>query len=68
MRYTSDVMRYLMYYNSYGDRERARGLFAEIPAAARNSLLSVDYSEAEARCPQHMPIGELVAEAVRKLA
>jgi len=66
--YTSDIMRYLMYYNSYGDRDRARELFAQIPVEARRRLLSIDYSVAEARCPQHMPIGELVAEAVSKLA
>ena len=64
----SDIMRYLMYYNSYGDRDVARELFAQIPAGARNRLLTVDYSLAETRCPQRLPIAELVAEAVRKLA
>jgi len=66
--YVSDIMRYLMYYNSYGDKERARELFAQIPAGARNRLLSTDYRLAESRCPQHLPIAELVAEAVSKLA
>ncbi len=66
--YVSDIMRYLMYYNSYGDEDRARELFAQIPARVRNKLLDIDYSLAEARCPQHLPIGELVAEAVGKLA
>jgi len=66
--YVSDIMRYLMYYNSYGDVDRARGLFAEIPAKVRTGLLRTDYSVAEARCPQHLPIGELVAEAVSQLA
>ncbi len=66
--YVSDIMRYLMYYNSYGDKDRARQLFAQIPRKARNKLLSIDYSLAEARCPQHLPIGKLVAEAVSKLA
>jgi predicted aldo/keto reductase-like oxidoreductase len=68
MPYVSDIMRYLMYYNSYGDKDRARELFAEIPADVRNRLLKVNYSLAEARCPQKMPIGELMAEAVNKLA
>jgi predicted aldo/keto reductase-like oxidoreductase len=63
----SDIMRYLMYYNSYGDRDRARELFAQIPANVRNKLLSTDFSPAEARCPQHLPIGSLVAEAVTRL-
>lgn len=66
--YVSDIMRYLMYHNSYGDRDRAKGLFAQIPARVRNKLLDFDYGPAEARCPQHLPIRNLVAEAVGKLA
>ena len=66
--YVSDVMRYLMYYNSYGDKEKARQLFAEIPGSVRAKLAKIDYSTAEARCPQHMPIAKLMAEAARKLA
>ena len=66
--YVSDIMRYLMYYNSYGDKDRARELFARIPNKVRSKLLSMDYSLAEARCPQHLPIGKLVTEAVNKLA
>ena len=64
----SDIMRYLMYYNSYGQHDKARELFAEIPVRPRNKLLTTDYRLAEARCPQHLPIRKLVAEAVRKLA
>jgi aryl-alcohol dehydrogenase-like predicted oxidoreductase len=66
--YLSDIMRYLMYYNSYGKQTEARQLFAQIPDNVRNKLLSIDYSPAEARCPQHLPIAKLVAEAVSKLA
>jgi len=66
--YVSDIMRYLMYYNSYGKKDLARELFAEIPADVRDRLLSIDYSAAEARCPQHLPIAKLVSEAVSKLA
>jgi predicted aldo/keto reductase-like oxidoreductase len=66
--YISEVMRYLMYYNSYGEQEEARKLFAQIPSNVRNKLLSTDYSPAEAHCPQHLPIGKLIAEAVSKLA
>ena len=66
--YISEIARYLMYYNSYGDRDRARKLFAKIPGEVKRKLLSTDYSAAEARCPQHLPIAELVAEAVDKLA
>ncbi len=66
--YTSDIMRYLMYYNSYGEKEEAKELFARIPGNVRNKLLGTDYSTVEARCPQHLPIGKLIAEAVSKLA
>jgi predicted aldo/keto reductase-like oxidoreductase len=66
--YVSDIMRYLMYYNSYGKKDWARELFAGIPGDVRNRLLNIDYSAAEARCPQHLPIGKLVAEAISKLA
>jgi aryl-alcohol dehydrogenase-like predicted oxidoreductase len=65
--YVSDIMRYLMYYNSYGDRQRARELFAQIPIDVRKRLLNADYSLAEARCPQHLPIKRLINEAVEKL-
>ena len=68
MSYTSDIMRFLMYHNSYGDRETARQLFQQIPSTVRNRLLNIDYSAAEARCPQHLPIGKFIAEAVAKLA
>ena len=66
--YVSDIMRDLMYYNSYGQKDLAKEIFAQIPSSVRSKLLSIDYSVAEARCPQHLPIGKLVAEAVSKLA
>ena len=66
--YVNDIMRYLMYYNSYGEQSEARRLFAQIPADVRNKLLNMDYSLAQARCPQRLPISELIAEAVSKLA
>jgi predicted aldo/keto reductase-like oxidoreductase len=64
----SDVMRSLMYHNSYGDNQLARQTFAEIPADVRARLLTADYQFAEQRCPQRMPIARLVREAVEKLA
>jgi predicted aldo/keto reductase-like oxidoreductase len=68
MPYIAEVMRYLMYYKSYGDTDRARELFARLPASARARLENADYSTAEARCPQRMPIARLMTEAARKLA
>jgi len=68
MPYVSDVMRYLMYYNSYGDTERAKQMFSELPIKARRGLTGADYRLAEARCPQRMPIAKLMSEAAQKLA
>ena len=64
----NDVMRSLMYHNSYGDTQLAKQTFAAIPADVRARLLTTDYRLAEQRCPQHMPIARLVREAVEKLA
>ncbi len=66
--YVSDIMRYLMYYNSYGDPVQAKNLFAQLPLDIRNRLMVTDYAVAEARCPQKMPIAHLMTEARRKLA
>jgi predicted aldo/keto reductase-like oxidoreductase len=66
--YISDIMRYLMYHNSYGDTDHARELFAQVPTDVRDKLLDMDYTLAEARCPQRLPIRELITEALEKLA
>jgi hypothetical protein len=68
MPYTADVMRYLMYYKGYGQTEHARELFAQLPAKTRKMLKKADYSLAQARCPQKMPIAKLMTEAAQKLA
>jgi len=64
----SDVMRYLMYCRSYGDRDQARFLYKEISQETRSRMASMDYSVAEQRCPQGMPIGRLMREAADELA
>lgn len=63
-----DVMRYLMYYHSYGERDLARSHFAEIRPEIRGRLASMDFSQAERACPQKLRIGELMREATRLLA
>jgi len=67
MPYVADVMRHLMYYNSYGDHEMARELFAQLPVT-KSRLLAADYSLAEARCPNRLPIAKFIREASVKLA
>jgi predicted aldo/keto reductase-like oxidoreductase len=61
------VMRYLMYYESYGDRHRARSLYGKLPWEVRSLIGSFDYSPAERRCPQGMAIGQLMRRAGRLL-
>ena len=63
-----DILRFVMYYNSYGDRFGARELFAALPASVRGRLTSLDYSAAEARCPQGIPIAERMKLANELLA
>ena len=63
-----DVMRYVMYYNAYDDKHEARELFAALPANVRNRLTRVDYSLAESRCPQGIPIAERMKLAGELLA
>lgn len=62
-----DIMRCLMYHNSYGDTERARALFGAISSKVAGELTDVDYSLAEARCPQKLRIGDLVKRAASTL-
>ncbi|MDF1591935.1 MAG: aldo/keto reductase [Desulfobacterales bacterium] len=63
-----DVMRYLMYSRSYGDRDYAAGRFNEIPQKTRKKMPGLDYSLAEARCPRKVPIGKLMREATEEFA
>ena len=62
-----DIMRYLMYYHSYGECDRARSMFGELPQPTRNRLLSHDYADAERLCPQGLKLGELMQHAVKLL-
>ncbi len=66
--YISDVMRSLMYHNNYGNEQLAKQTFAEVPAGVRARLADIDYSAAEARCPQKMPIARLMKQAAEILA
>ncbi|MGA3114443.1 MAG: aldo/keto reductase [Syntrophobacteraceae bacterium] len=59
----SDVMRCLMYYRDYGERDLAREVYAGLPDGARARLTQVDYSFAEKACPQRLAISKLMREA-----
>ena len=60
----SDVMRYLMYYHSYGKRRQAIEKFNKLPVNSRNRLADMDYSKAESVCPQKIPIARIMQSAV----
>lgn len=64
----NDVMRCLMYYRDYGDKDLAREVFASLPEETRSKLLEIDYSGAERACPQGLAIAELMREANTLLA
>ncbi len=63
----ADVLRYLMYFESYGECDRARSLYAQLSPQVRQRLTRCDYSSAEKRCPQDLPIGMFIREAARIL-
>ena len=64
----ADVMRYMMYYRSYGNAEMAINEFAKLPAHIRETMDSVDYSAAESRCPRNLEISKIMKDAVKILA
>lgn len=63
-----DVMRCLMYFHAYEERDQARSLFASLPRKAREQLERADFSAAERVCPQRIRIGKLMREAATVLA
>jgi predicted aldo/keto reductase-like oxidoreductase len=64
----ADTLRFLMYHENYGEHERARQLFSQLPAEARAALARADYRAAEAACPFKLDISAMMARAANKLA
>ena len=62
----SKVMRCLMYWRSYGDRERAAMLFHSIPENRIRIMAACDYTPVELKCPQQMAIGKLMQTAINE--
>jgi predicted aldo/keto reductase-like oxidoreductase len=58
-----DVLRYMMYYNSYGEKYEARQLFRRLPRETRRALTTRDYAAAERVCPGGIQIGAVMREA-----
>jgi predicted aldo/keto reductase-like oxidoreductase len=63
----ANVMRYLMYYESYGEHERARSLYGKLSPVTRERIGNIDYSLAENRCPQGIPIARAMRKAQKVL-
>jgi predicted aldo/keto reductase-like oxidoreductase len=62
-----DVMRYLMYCRSYGDRNYAAAEFKKIPPTARRQMATLDFTSAEIKCPRNIAIGRLMRQALEEL-
>jgi hypothetical protein len=56
-----------MYLHSYGRRDTARKWFQALPPEVRAGMVTADYSAAEARCPQKIPIAEVLKNASEEL-
>lgn len=63
----ADIMRYLMYHDSYGRRNDARLLFAEL-AMHQRTLEGADLEAAARACPHRLPLASLLPLAIDKLA
>ncbi|MCG8619328.1 MAG: aldo/keto reductase [Desulfobacterales bacterium] len=64
----SDILRYSMYHNGYGDRDTASRLFRELPEAVKENIMHTDFRVAEKKCPQNIEIAKVLKGAVRDLA
>jgi len=63
-----EVMRGLMYFHDYGEKDQARALLAGLPGSRGKGFEAADYSRAESVCPQGLPIGRLMREAASLIA
>jgi hypothetical protein len=61
------TMRSLMYHDSYGDAEKARRVFRELPPEAR-SFAEVDFSGANRACPRGIDVAAQMKRAAKLLA
>ena len=61
-------MRSLMYLRAYGEPDSARRTLARVLPQDPASLLDLDYSRAQRRCPQGLDIAGLMRQALEELA
>lgn len=63
-----NILRYAMYHDGYGEKDRARALFRALPIDVKSHILTIDYSKAEKACPQNIQIGKVLKQAYQDLA
>lgn len=63
-----DVIEMLMYSRRYGMNESMVKNFEQMPPGIQARINSGDYSAAEKKCPQKMPIGQLMKEAYKQFS
>jgi predicted aldo/keto reductase-like oxidoreductase len=61
------TLRYLMYHDLYGEREKAKQLFRKLPATAQR-LDGVDFRPANAACPFNVDVAAHMKRAREVLA
>ena len=64
----SDLLRCSMYYNSYGDRDKALALFNALQAEKKSNIFITDYSKAEQFCPQKIQISKVLKKTHEDLS
>lgn len=60
----ADTMRLLMYHDHYGETEKAKALFLDLPKAARN-LCNLDFTAANAACPHGVDVVAHIGRAAK---
>jgi predicted aldo/keto reductase-like oxidoreductase len=64
----SDIMRYHMYGHSYGRLDWAREQFCKLGPDIYRNMAQIDFSTAERRCPQRIPIARLMKQALEEFS
>ena len=62
-----DTLRFLMYHDTYGEKDKARKLFRELPETARR-LDRMDFGAANKACPNGIDIATHMRRALKVLA
>lgn len=60
----ADTMRLLMYHEHYGETEKAKALFLDLPKSARN-LSGLDFGPAKAACPHGVDVVAHIGRAAQ---